>query len=62
MIRITLAGRTDIDEYFKLSDVFKSERLTHTPLLVFIAGQDSVTVHIVDKAPDLYDTPQNSDS
>jgi hypothetical protein len=36
MIRITLAGRTDIDEYFKLSGVFESERLTHTPLLVFI--------------------------
>ena len=48
MTRITLAGRTDIDEYFKLSGVFERERLTHTPLLVFIADQDSVTVRIVD--------------
>jgi hypothetical protein len=60
MIRITLAGRTDIDEYFKLSGVFESERLTHTPLLVFIAGQDSVTVRIVDKATDLFSFPDET--
>jgi hypothetical protein len=53
MIRITLAGRTDIDEYFKLSGVFESERLTHTPLLVFIIEQDAVTVRIVDNPTDL---------
>jgi hypothetical protein len=57
MIKITLAGRTDIDEYFKLSGVFESERLTHTPLLVFITDQDAVTVRIVDKPTDLLSFP-----
>jgi len=60
MIRIKLAGRTDIDEYFKLSGVFESERLTHTPLLVFIAGQDAVTVRIVDKPTDLLSFPDET--
>jgi hypothetical protein len=60
MIRITLAGRTDIGEYFKLSGVFESERLTHTPLLVFIAGQDAITVRIVDKPIDLLPFPDET--
>jgi hypothetical protein len=60
MIRITLAGRTDIDEYFKLSGVFESERLTHTPLLVFITDQDAVTVRIVDKPTDLLSFPEET--
>jgi hypothetical protein len=60
MTRITLAGRTDIDEYFKLSGVFERERLTHTPLLVFIADQDSVTVRIVDNPTDLLSLPDET--
>ena len=60
MIRITLAGRIDIDEYFKLSGVFESERLTHTPLLVFITEQEAVTVRIVDKPTDLLSFPDET--
>ncbi|MBO0858635.1 MAG: hypothetical protein J2P21_09245 [Chloracidobacterium sp.] len=60
MIRIKLAGRTDIDEYFKLSGVFESERLTHTPLLVFITEEDTVTVRIVDKPTDLLSFPDET--
>jgi hypothetical protein len=60
MIRITLAGRTDIDEYFKLSGVFESERLTHTPLLVFITEQDAITVRIVDQPTDLLSFPDET--
>ena len=60
MIRITLAGRTDIDEYFKLSGVFESERLTYTPLLVFTTDQDAVTVRIVDKPTDLLSFPDET--
>jgi hypothetical protein len=60
MIRITLAGRTDINEYFKLSGVFESERLTHTPLLVFVTDQDAVTVRIVDKPTDLLSFPDET--
>ncbi len=32
-VQIVTAGRKD---FFKLSDVFTEERLTHTPLIVFI--------------------------
>jgi hypothetical protein len=60
MIRVTLAGRTDIDEYFKLSGVFESERLTHNPLLVFITEQDAVNVRIVDKPTDLLSFPDET--
>jgi hypothetical protein len=60
MIRITLAGRSDIDEYFNLSGVFESERLTHTPLLVFITEQDAVTVHIIDIPTDLLSFPDET--
>jgi hypothetical protein len=60
MIRVTLAGRTDIDEYFKLSVVFESERLTHTPLLVFITEQDALTLRIVDKPTDLLSFPDET--
>ena len=49
MIRIVLDGRKDIDDYFKLSGVFASERLNHTPLLAFITSEDIVTVRIIDK-------------
>jgi hypothetical protein len=60
MISVTLAGRTDIDEYFKRSGVFESERLTHTPLLVFTTDQDAVTVRIVDKPTDLLSFPDET--
>ncbi len=60
MIRVTLAGRKDTDEYFKLSGVFESERLTHTPLLVFTTDQDAVTVRIVDKPTDLLSFPDET--
>lgn len=39
-IQIVTAGRKDVDDFFKLSDVFTARRLTHTPLLVFIATED----------------------
>jgi hypothetical protein len=60
MIRIKLAGRTDIDEYFNLSGVFERELLTHTPLLVFITEEDAVNVRIVDKPTDLLSFPDET--
>jgi len=41
MIQIVTAGRKDVDDFFKLSDVFTAERLNHTPLIVFIATADA---------------------
>ncbi len=60
-VQIVTAGRKDVDEFFKLSDVFTAERLTHTPLLVFIATEDTVQVRLLDHAHELLsfsdDTP-----
>ena len=53
MTKILLDGRTDVEDYFRLSGVFDSERLNHTPLLVFVASEDTVKVHIVDKPTEL---------
>jgi hypothetical protein len=52
-MRIILDGRTDTDDYLRLSGVFNSERLHHTPLLVFITSDDTVRVRIVDKPDEL---------
>ncbi|MBN8635089.1 MAG: hypothetical protein J0M07_07170 [Anaerolineae bacterium] len=54
-IQIVTAGRKDVDDFFKLSDVFTAERLNHTPLLVFIATEDAVQVRDLLAFPD--DTP-----
>ena len=53
MVKIVLDGRKDINDYFKLSRVFESERLNHTPLLAFIASEDTVTVRIIDRPSEL---------
>ena len=61
MPEIILAGRTGLEDYFKLSGVFSSEKLNHTPLLVFLAHEDSIEVRIIDRPTDLLnfadDTP-----
>ncbi len=53
MTTIILDGRTDIDDYFKLSGVFDSEKLNHTPLLAFIASEDTIRVRIIHKPIEL---------
>ena len=53
MLKIILDGRTDTDDYFKLSGVFDSERLTHTPFLVFIPSEGTVTVRLIYKPDEL---------
>jgi hypothetical protein len=55
MIKIILDGRKDVNDYFKISGVFESERLNHTPLLALIASEDTVTVRIIDKPVELLD-------
>ena len=61
MIKIILDGRVDIDAFFKRSGVFDNDWLNHTPLLVFIASETSVTVRIINKPNELLslhdDTP-----
>lgn len=39
-IQIVTTGTKDAAEFSKLSDLFTTERLSHTPLLTFIATVD----------------------
>ena len=47
-IQIVTAGRKDVYDFSKLSDVFIAERLTNTPLLVFIATEDAIQIRLLD--------------
>lgn len=60
MIKIILDGRKDIGDFFKISGVFDSERLTHTPFLVFTASEVSVTVRIINKPNELLSLPDDT--
>ncbi len=59
-MRIVLGGRTDIDDFFRLSGVLDIERLDHTPLLVFVATEDTVEVRIVQKPAELLSFPDET--
>jgi len=56
-VKIVTAGRKDVDDFFKLSDVFMAERLNHTPLIVFIATADALQVRLLDHAHELLSFP-----
>jgi hypothetical protein len=50
LVKIILSGRIDIDQYFKLSNVFDCENLNHAPFLVFDITNDTLHIQIVDNA------------
>jgi hypothetical protein len=52
-LKVITTGRTDLDEFFRLSGVLDSDKLTHTPFLAFILAGDTVTVQIIDRAAEL---------
>jgi len=55
--QIVTAGRKDVDDFFKLSDVFTAERLNHTPLIVFITTDGALQVRLLDHASELLSFP-----
>ncbi len=57
MPKIVLDGRTDVDEFFKKSGVFESERLVHHPLLAFIEKEDEIQVQLVEVPRQLLSFP-----
>jgi len=59
-VQIVTAGRKDVEDFFKLSDVFTAERLNHTPLLVFIATEGAVQVRLLDHAHALLSFPDDT--
>ena len=60
MINIILSGRTDIDQYFRISGVFDEEQLKHTPFLVFDATNDTLHVQIIGNAVKLLAYPDET--
>ena len=59
-VQIVTAGREDVDDFFKLSDVFTAERLNHTPLIVFIAIADVIQVRLLNYASELLSFPDDT--
>ena len=54
-MKVITCGRTDLDEYFKLSGIREHKKLVHSPFLIFLISGDSVEVRIVDNAKALLD-------
>lgn len=52
-MKIITSGRTDLDEYFKLSGVLEWESLNHTPFLAFVEKDDVIEVQIIGRLRDL---------
>lgn len=50
---IVTAGRTDLEDFFKLSGVISSSKLNHTPFLVFETVDDNIVVIIVTSVKEL---------
>ena len=60
MKHIILAGRTDVEDYFKISGVFQYSKLHHTPFLAFIESDDAIQVRIVYSAKELLTLPDDT--
>jgi len=54
-MKVITSGRTDLDEYFKLSGIREHKKLVHSPFLVFLISGETVEVRIVDNAKTLLD-------
>lgn len=57
---VVTAGRTDLDDYFRLSGVLTYKRLNHTPFLVFEERDSEVVVQIVYSARELLNFPKET--
>jgi hypothetical protein len=60
MGQLTLAGRTDVGDDFRLFDVCEWDRLTHSPRLVFHGTDDGVTVELVERPLSLLALPDET--
>jgi hypothetical protein len=60
MINVVLSGRTDIDDYFRISGVFDYEKLNHTPFLVFAETGDTLQIQIIDSVQKLLTFPDET--
>ena len=59
-MEIKLTGRTDLNDYFSLSGIRETRRLSHHPFLIFIEDKNVVRVDIVDNAKELLTLPDTT--
>ncbi len=48
MVQIETCGRTDLDDFWRLSGILQSKRLRHTPFIAFVSDDQRVVVKVVD--------------
>jgi hypothetical protein len=58
--KLVTNGRTDIEDFFRLSGIRETKKLNHTPFLVFIESEDKIEVQIVDSADKLLRYPDET--
>jgi hypothetical protein len=58
--KVVTTGRTDLDDYFKLSGIREYKELSRTPFLVFVVNGETVEVKIVDNARQLLTYPDET--
>ena len=59
-MKVITNGRTDFDDYFRLSGIREHAKLSHTPFLVFVIANDGVEVEIVESATKLLQFPDDT--
>ncbi len=59
-MRVVTNGRTDLDDYFRLSGIREHKKLPHTPFLVFVVVENIVEIQIVDSASKLLEFPDGT--
>lgn len=55
-ITVETTGRTDLDDFFRLSGVLDG-RLNHHPILAFVVAGDTVRVQLLDRATEVRGLP-----
>lgn len=51
--RLITSGRTDLEDYFRLSGVLEWKELKHSPFLVFVEGKETIEIKIVKNTTEL---------
>jgi hypothetical protein len=60
MPTIKLAGRTDVEDYFKRSGVFDADRMEDTPFIVYLVRDDEIVVELVHSPAKLVTYPDDT--
>jgi hypothetical protein len=59
-IEVETAGRTDLEDFFRMSGVLSASTLNHSPILAFVADEHRVTVRILTSAKEAVALPSDT--